>query len=111
MRILAREKQVKQLDEILHSKSPQFLAVYGRRRVGKTYLIKNFYQDKGIFFHITGNPKETARQQLVNFAHVYSEAFNNGEPVPIPGSWQDAFHVLRGAVKKSKPGRKIIMFF
>ncbi|MFC1586214.1 ATP-binding protein [Fibrobacterota bacterium] len=111
MKILAREKQVKLLEEIFNSKSPEFLAVYGRRRVGKTYLVKNFFEDRGIFFHITGTPRETARQQLVNFAHVYAEVFNKGEPFPVPESWQDAFHVLRKALKTVKQRKKIILFF
>ncbi len=75
MKILARENEKKLLMEIWKSSSSEFLAVYGRRRVGKTFLIKNFFQKKGLFFHITGTPFETAKQQLWNFSHIFRDAF------------------------------------
>jgi AAA+ ATPase superfamily predicted ATPase len=40
MKIIGREKEKRLLETILHSKKPEFLVVYGRRRVGKTYLIR-----------------------------------------------------------------------
>ncbi len=48
MKIFARDKEKKILNEIVQSDRPEFLAVYGRRRVGKTYLIKNFIEDKAM---------------------------------------------------------------
>ncbi len=111
MKILARKNEQKQLEEIFKSKSSEFLAVYGRRRVGKTYLITNYFKDKGIFFHITGIPLETAKQQLVNFNYVYNDIFNKGDVSAVPSSWQKAFHLLREAIAKEQSKEKIILFF
>ena len=49
-RIFAREREIEKLQRLLASEKPEFLAIYGRRRVGKTYLIQEFFKDKGIFF-------------------------------------------------------------
>ncbi len=111
MKILSRDNEKKLLKEILKSKSSEFLAVYGRRRVGKTYLVKNFYENSGIFFHITGTPFEATKQQLWSFSHVYADTFNKGEPIQTPASWQEAFHFLKDAIKKEKSEQKIILFF
>jgi len=111
MNILARNNEINLLKEILKSKSPEFLAVYGRRRVGKTYLIKNFFENKSTFFHITGTPFEATKQQIWSFSHVYSDVFNNGDPIPTPASWQEAFHLLKDAVRKEKSKQKIVLFF
>jgi AAA+ ATPase superfamily predicted ATPase len=48
MQILAREREVKILEKIYDSDQPEFLAVYGRRRIGKTFLIRQFFKEKGI---------------------------------------------------------------
>ena len=111
MKILARNKEIKLLEEIGKSNSSEFLAIYGRRRVGKTWLIKNFFEDKGVFFHITGTPFEATNRQLWSFSQVYSEVFNRGEPITNPDSWQKAFHLLSSAIKKVKQHEKIILFF
>jgi AAA+ ATPase superfamily predicted ATPase len=42
--IVGREKEIQKLDEILASKEAKFLALYGRRRVGKTYLVRQFFK-------------------------------------------------------------------
>jgi AAA+ ATPase superfamily predicted ATPase len=111
MKILARETEKKLLREIWKSQSSEFLAVYGRRRVGKTFLIKNFFENKGLFFHITGTPFESGKQQLWNFSHIYREVFCKGEPYPVPKSWQEAFHQLKDAIKKEKTTNRIVLFF
>jgi hypothetical protein len=111
MKIYARKNEKKLLQEIYRSKKSEFLAVYGRRRVGKTYLIKNFYENKGIFFHITGTPRATTQQQLWNFSNIFSEVFNNSEPIETPSSWQEAFYLLKNAINKKQSNRKVILFF
>jgi AAA+ ATPase superfamily predicted ATPase len=46
MRIVGRNKEIDILNENLASNKPEFVALYGRRRVGKTYLIRNVFEDK-----------------------------------------------------------------
>jgi len=110
MQILARAREQRVLEELLTSGRPEFLAVYGRRRVGKTYLVKNYCEDRGVFFHITGVVKESTQRQLWNFNQVYISALNKGESTPSPRTWQEAFHRLAQAVEDCPTSGRIILF-
>ena len=66
MRIIGREKEQEKLKEALEKEESQLIAVYGRRRVGKTYLIENTLA-KEIIFDITGIKGASIRTQLSNF--------------------------------------------
>lgn len=53
-KIIAREKEQKVLQDCVESDSPEFVAVYGRRRIGKTFLIKQFFKER-FDFYMTGS--------------------------------------------------------
>jgi AAA+ ATPase superfamily predicted ATPase len=110
MRILAREREQQVLHELIRSGRPEFLAVYGRRRVGKTYLIKNYCEEKGVFFHITGVAGESTQRQLWSFNQVFVSVFNKNEDLPAPSSWQEAFHRLAQAVESHPIKGRLILF-
>ena len=55
--IIGREPEKEKLKQLLNTNESEFLAVYGRRRVGKTFLISEFYRDKGVYFEVTGQFK------------------------------------------------------
>ena len=62
--IIGRKKELKILEDALSSNSAEFIAIYGRRRVGKTYLIKQFFsRQSGIFFELVGN-EDAMKNQL-----------------------------------------------
>ncbi|MBM3198704.1 MAG: ATP-binding protein [Chlamydiae bacterium] len=67
MQILAREREVKTLDKLYNSTHPEFLAIYGRRRVGKTFLIRQFFKEKGTYFEVTGIKNGPYKHQLFFF--------------------------------------------
>ena len=48
-KILGRKPEIKILKDIFTSSEAEFLAIYGRRRVGKTHLIKEYFSEKGIY--------------------------------------------------------------
>ncbi len=52
-KIVGRKAEQLTLKECLSSKRPEFVAVYGRRRIGKTFLIKQFFKNK-FDFYLTG---------------------------------------------------------
>jgi hypothetical protein len=53
--IVGRAKEIKKLEDIFASKDAEFLAIYGRRRVGKTYLVRQFFKAKPVtYFEVTG---------------------------------------------------------
>ena len=108
---MGREEELKILQEVYESTDPQFLAVYGRRRIGKTYLISEFFKDKGVYFEITGMKDGTLAEQLFQFAYEFSRQFNEGKRIPSPKSWAEALNLLHEAIEKVEKGRKIILFF
>ena len=64
--IIGRKKEQEKLQRIIESKKSEFLALYGRRRVGKTFLIKEYFSQK-FAFHMTGLANADTHQQLFNF--------------------------------------------
>lgn len=111
MNIIAREKEQRLLDDIYQSGRPEFLAIYGRRRVGKTYLIQQHFQSNDIYFELTGVFRGTLSQQLQNFAAAFSDAFLSGAPISSPKNWLEAFNGLRKKVASLKTQGRIILFF
>lgn len=109
-RIFARIKELKILERIHQSGKPEFLAVYGRRRVGKTFLIREFFKDKGLYFALTGVKKASMRKQLRNFAEEFSRVFKPTE-YKLPKDWFEAFSQLRKAIENLKGTDRIILFF
>jgi AAA+ ATPase superfamily predicted ATPase len=110
-KIIGREKEKKILSNILSLKEPAFLAIYGRRRVGKTFLIRNFFNDKGLYFEVTGQYKTSYKQQLENYYNALFIAFKITSPIPKPTSWKEALSLLTFLIKTQAENRKIIMFF
>ena len=67
--IIGRQKEIQKLDNILQSKKSEFLTVYGRRRVGKTFLIREYF-DYTFDFQVSGMANADTTQQLFNFDMV-----------------------------------------
>lgn len=109
--IIGREREQEQLKKIIKSKSAEFVAVYGRRRVGKTYLIRNFFKArKCLFFNVTGILNQTSSQQIYAFIRSMEETFfQNNINLKEPDNWIKAFEVLTYAIKDKS--QKVILFF
>ena len=111
MSIVGREKECDFLRDVLASERAEFIAIYGRRRVGKTYLINEFFQDKGVYFELIGRKKATRSAQLYNFMTVLSDVFYQGGPVEALKNWDEALNALRRKIDELDPDKKIILFF
>jgi len=110
MKIYSRCSEQQVLSQLLEKNRSSFLAVFGRRRIGKTFLVRNFYLNRGTLFHITGVPKETAANQLRSFNEVLCDVFLGGESQKAPTTWREAFDSLRKAVATHSTRGKIIVF-
>lgn len=102
--IIGREKERRELLGLLEKEVSQFCAVYGRRRVGKTYLIRETFNYQFCFQH-TGIAKGTLRQQLTAFRNSLVAA---GMKCTIPKTWIEAFELLKQLIHHAPAGKKII---
>ncbi len=109
--ILGRHREKTLLKKIYSSKTPSFMAVYGRRRIGKTFLIKEFFQEKGAFFHITGIKNAKTATQLATFAIEFRDVFQKEGVLTTPKDWIDAFSQLRYEIQERSKKEKVILFF
>ena len=112
MMLVARDREIKILKKFLKSDKPEMMAVYGRRRVGKTFLIKNFFQgNAAIFFHVTGVEKGSYLTQRQNFCRRLSEVFHNNLPIQTPKDWQGILLILKNTIDNIPKEKKIVLFF
>ena len=102
--MIGRTKEIEELIRLYESDESEFVAVYGRRRVGKTYLVRETFSDRFAFHH-TGLPNATKHQQLVHFKESLAAA---GARVKTPRNWFEAFRVLREVVARSAFRRKVV---
>jgi AAA+ ATPase superfamily predicted ATPase len=91
--IIGRKREKAELERLYTSGVPEFIAVYGRRRVGKTYLIREYFGEN-ISFLLTGTNKASNRQQLKNFDVAVARYGNGGSYRPAK-NWFEAFEILR----------------
>lgn len=89
------------------SSKSEFLAVYGRLRVGKTFLIRSFFQNQ-FDFYLTGLAKGNTKQQLSNFAIFFQQYFST--EISTPADWLTAFHLLIKELEKKSDKDKIVIF-
>ena len=67
-KLVGRQEEQLQLHKALNSNRPELIAIYGRRRVGKTFLIRTIFADD-IVFEFTGLQNATMKEQLLNFSY------------------------------------------
>jgi AAA+ ATPase superfamily predicted ATPase len=108
--IVARRREVAILDKLCKSKEAEFVAVYGRRRVGKTHLIREYFSDKSIYFELTGIKDAKLAVQLKNFAEKLGKVFYNELPIDRPRSWLEAFSLLTKAIRNIPKSKKVVLF-
>ncbi|MDR2836712.1 MAG: ATP-binding protein [Bacteroidales bacterium] len=104
--IIGRKSEIKQLSDYMDSEKSEFVVVYGRRRVGKTFLVRELFSNK-FTFYLSGAENATKSVQLFNFNAAINKY--SGNDFPLVDSWQQAFLQLEkylNGIKKA--GRKII---
>ncbi len=107
MDVLGRQKEKAILDELLTSPKAEFVAVYGRRRVGKTFLIRQ-YLKTNMIFDFTGSDEEDNAVQLANFFREFSKQCIDNQP--YPHNWSDAFALLSDYLYSLDKTQKVVIF-
>ena len=106
---IGREAEIRVLTDALASPGAELVAIFGRRRVGKTFLIRHAYGQL-IAFEFTGVKETSAARQLERFALAVSKAFKLAEPPAQPRSWLHAFSLLSDLLEKSPSKKKRVVF-
>lgn len=105
-KIIGRKEEKKQIRDRFESDKSELLAVYGRRRVGKTYLVKQCFNEEFDFW-FTGLYQTPRAQQLVQFRAALSE--KTGEKMPKIKDWFEAFEKLKSYLL-SLQKEKVVVF-
>jgi uncharacterized protein len=109
--LIGREKESAILLKALNSPEAEMVAILGRRRVGKTYLVGSVYA-KHIRFEVTGLQNATVKSQLSNFFLHLKKAFGNSNITEKPTNWLEAFYQLTECLDKTLvPNQKSVVFF
>jgi uncharacterized protein len=108
-KLSGRKEEQKLMRMLLEGDKPEFLAIYGRRRVGKTFLVRHVYQKETVF-QMTGTANSTTRRELTNFFVSLKIADPETEYDKYPENWFAAFRLLQGYLEKKKEKKKVVFF-
>jgi len=113
--IIGREGEIEQLDRLYQSGRAEFVAVFGRRRVGKTFLIREFFNNSFSFYHTGISPAEL-KSDGFNLKHEQLRAFctsiqqYGGEWDEYPKDWFAAFDCLKIMLERKLKDERQIVF-
>jgi uncharacterized protein len=108
--LIGRESEKEILSKLSKSKQAEFVAIYGRRRVGKTYLVKQFFEEQ-IVFSFTGSFETETNIQINNFWVELKRVYPEAKFQESPQNWSEAFHRLTDyLISIKKIESKIVIF-
>jgi hypothetical protein len=108
-KLIGREAEQQILRMALQSSGTELIAVIGRRRVGKTFLIRNVYK-KQLIFEFSGVHSGNQRSQLQNFAIAFKSYSKGNRSEKIPENWIDAFELLKRYITTKRTSGKKVVF-
>ncbi|MDR0854612.1 MAG: AAA family ATPase [Clostridiales Family XIII bacterium] len=107
MNIIGRQPEQELLKKCYEANHSDFVAVYGRRRIGKTYLIKEFFNNR-FTFYVSGMADEKMQTQLQNFHFALQEHFEGD--FSASKNWLEAFVQLERLIKAQHTREKKVVF-
>ena len=107
MKIIGREREQAALKQYFESNLPEFLAVYGRRRVGKTFLIREYFSEK-LDFYVTGLANADTKNQLKAWSIALKKSFAGDKKDAT--NWLDAFSLLISELEKTNKLKRKVLF-
>lgn len=109
-KIIGRQEEKKILRAALQSKEAELLVIYGRRRIGKTFLIRHFYAQH-LVFEFAGGFEAGLQDQLGYFAKALQVAMDTDIPPAVPDNWPQAFDYLTAFFKTLPARRPAVLLF
>jgi hypothetical protein len=107
--LIGRHLERKQLEDCLNSDRSEFVILYGRRRIGKTYLVNEHFKDR-FTFRFAGSHDQSKEKQLDNFAHTLKKTSKSAF-APKLNDWDEAFRALENYIESLDNQKKKIIFF
>lgn len=112
-KIVGRKVEIEELRHSFHSNKAEFVVLYGRRRVGKTFLVNEVFRNEFTFHHTGLSPydqerKNQMKDQLQNFQ--FSLMRHGMEGVKCPKSWVEAFYMLQKLLERGDNGERQVVF-
>lgn len=108
-KVIGRKAEIAILKEALASDEAEMISIIGRRRVGKTFLVQEVYQEQ-IVFEISGLKHADGSEQIRNFTERLIEFFPEADIQP-PADWLDAFFQLTRLLRQKTTEEKMVVFF
>lgn len=113
-KIIARKREQEELERLYRQTKPEFIVVYGRRRVGKTFLVREYFKGRFAFCHTALSPyddmesENSLERQLLNF-HASLLKYGSEDRMP-PGDWLEAFERLITLLEHKTSGGRTVVF-
>jgi AAA+ ATPase superfamily predicted ATPase len=108
-KIIGRKEEIQLLEESLKAKGSGLVAIYGRRRVGKTFLIHTHFQDR-LAFELTGMYGASLKEQLQQFSKAMQRATGSALSLKSPENWVEAFYALEQYLEEKNKAKKWVVF-
>lgn len=103
--LIGREKEIQELQQAYDSNESKFIAIFGRRRIGKTYLVREVFHDKFAFTY-SGMAGASTKEQLQRFyLSLKDQGYKKGSK---PSNWIEALYMLEQHLKEQPKGKKIV---
>lgn len=111
--MIGRKKEISELEELYLGDQAELIAVYGRRRVGKTYLIEQTFKNRFTFRHAGLSPLEHENKGMLEaqLKHFYHSLLSYGlKDAECPATWLDAFFLLQQLLETKSDGQRQVVF-
>lgn len=111
--IIGRKEEIRELEELYHSGRSEFVVIYGRRRVGKTFLVRELFEDNFAFYHTGLSPLEAGKHGLRNqqLQSFYASLIRYGSTATMqPENWIEAFEMLISLLESKGKEKRLVVF-
>ena len=112
--MIGREKEINELADLYNGSKAELVAVYGRRRVGKTYLINQTFKNKFTFKHTAISPEDEENDSeilQIQLDSFYSSLIKFGlSECKKPTTWFEAFDLLEKLLIQKDDGTRQLVF-
>jgi AAA+ ATPase superfamily predicted ATPase len=110
MELIGRDREKAYLNQKFKSDKAELIAIIGRRRVGKTFFVKETMKNQ-LFFQFTGLYKSTLGEHMERFARALTSSFHKELSIRPPISWFAAFDMLRNQIELAGRRKRKVIFF